>query len=239
MGRAHSVSPHIGQPRRAFDFFHRYPQPRTIAPDLSKCDVKCGGLLDDPPTPSLRWPSRRDPPMPRLPSFAEAGGGQATPVRGRLHFAEARWGRERGRGSRGRAGIYPRHKHGRPCFPTACAGFVAQSPPCGVDLRAMCRGPLVTPHSPLTTSFLIANGILESPLTFSKQTTAILPNREKFRVSNTCKPASGMTLRREVKKTPARRISGGTLAAGAANRNSSRGVAGCASEPAQEVVANV
>jgi hypothetical protein len=57
----------------------------------------------------------------------------------------------------------------------------------------------VQPQAPSLQN-LIANGILESPLTFSKQTTAILPNREKFWVSNICKPASGMTLRREAKK---------------------------------------
>jgi prephenate dehydrogenase len=39
----------------------------------------------------------------------------------------------------------------------------------------------VTHHSPLATAFLIANGILERPLTHSKQTTAMPSNREKFR----------------------------------------------------------
>jgi hypothetical protein len=54
----------------------------------------------------------------------------AHPVDSRFHSAEAPRRRVGEHGSHGRAGINPRHKHGPVSFRTACAGFLAQSPPC-------------------------------------------------------------------------------------------------------------
>jgi len=53
-------------------------------------------------------------------------------------------------------------------------------------------GSSVQPQAPSLQN-LIANGILESLLTSSKQTTAIPSNREKFRVSHICKNAWKMS----------------------------------------------
>ena len=61
------------------------------------------------------------------------------------------------------------------------------------------RAPTTNP-SPLHPAFLIANGILERPLTRSKQTTAISPNREKFRDLRARKCAAGSKFGSEAKK---------------------------------------
>lgn len=61
------------------------------------------------------------------------------------------------------------------------------------------RAPTPNP-SPLHPPFLIANGILERPLTHSKQSTAMPPNREKFGVLRTRKYAAGVKFGSEAKK---------------------------------------
>jgi hypothetical protein len=54
-----------------------------------------------------------------------------------------------------RAGFKPRRRQMLLRPSTACAGSPAQSPPYGVDVRAVLEGPLATNHSTLATVFLI------------------------------------------------------------------------------------
>jgi hypothetical protein len=105
------------------------------------------------------------------------------------------------RAARGRAGINPRHKLDRVCFPTTCApprterfgaDSPAQSPPRGVDVRT-CRpsswvtgrgsritnhDSRITSHSSLATAFLIGNKVtIEFAPTHSKQRRGTNSNR--------------------------------------------------------------
>jgi len=96
------------------------------------------------------------------------------------------------RSTHGRAGIDPRQKWARVCLPTACADSPAQLRPCvgGSNIQSL------TPNL----QNLIANGILELPLTDSKQTTGTASNREKFRGPRTKKRRWGVTFETEANK---------------------------------------
>src|SRR5271155_5211585 len=68
----------------------------------------------------------------------------------------------------GRAGFQPRRKRTRLRPPTACAAIPAQSPPYGVDFRALCR-------CLLATEFLIAtHPSSETHTTDSKHRTSLI-----------------------------------------------------------------
>jgi hypothetical protein len=103
-------------------------------------------------------------------------------------------------GSHGRAGANlsqakprgPSHESTRLSPSTACAELSAQ-------LRS-CVGGSSLQLRTSNLQNLIANGILERPLTHSKQTTAMPSNREKFRVPRTRKRASEVTFGGEAKK---------------------------------------
>jgi hypothetical protein len=107
------------------------------------------------------------------------------PARGsRLCRAGANLSRAKPRG--------PSHESTRLSPSTACAELSAQ-------LRS-CVGGSSLQLRTSNLQNLIANGILERPLTHSKQTTAMPSNREKFRVPRTRKRASEVTFGGEAKK---------------------------------------
>ena len=110
---------------------------------------------------------------------------QSLPVVARLYC-------EGGRGSRRRAGLDPRQKWARISLPTACAGSLAQ-------LRSCEDGSSIQSQASSLQN-LIANEILEVPVTHSKQTTGTNSNREKFPGPRTKKRAWGVTFGSEAKK---------------------------------------
>jgi len=121
-----------------------------------------------------------DTPSPKRPLYAITQKLVPRPVEFCLPLCHATNGEfsDDARGSHGRAGIHPRRKPTRASFSTPCAGSLAQPPPCGVDVRAFCRAPLVTSHSSLLTDFLIGNKVtIEFGITCSKQTRGTNSNR--------------------------------------------------------------
>jgi len=85
----------------------------------------------------------------------------------------------------------PRHRPTRLSPFTACAAPPAQSPPYGVDLRALCRVSLSTNHWSLVTEFLPATlpkAKIES--TYSKHTRCENPTRNRFALSGKA-PSAG------------------------------------------------
>src|SRR5271155_4661969 len=78
----------------------------------------------------------------------------------------------------------PRHRPTRLSPFTACAAPPAQSPPYGVDLRALCRVSLPTNHWSLVTEFLPATlPKARIELTHSQRTTYQNSTRNKFALS--------------------------------------------------------
>jgi len=99
-----------------------------------------------------------------------------------------------------RAEVCPRHKRARVAS-TACAP--PRTERFGADSLAQlwhCLGCSSFQVQAPSFQILIANGILESHLTSSKQTTAMPSNREKFWVPRTRKHALEVTSGREAKK---------------------------------------